>query len=119
MSFPQVCIPSIHKATNPARKLTRSIRRDIANKKPRIPSDDLKSKRTVDRLHTIGVIKSEPIPVPELKAMIKDFYACQGKKPEVLYCPGYYGNRTTVVSLPGIGCVTIKYRESSEKWGLE
>jgi len=110
----QVCIPSIHKSTSPTRWLRKSERKQ----KKWIPSDDFKSRRQVDKLHTIGVIKGEPISISELKEMVNDYYNCNRELPTRYYTSGYYNNRKTIIYSHKFGCVTISYVQSDTKEGL-
>jgi hypothetical protein len=107
---PQVCIPSIHKATSGTRFLRR---KDF--QKEWIPADDLK--KDVHHLHTITRVGPTPLTAAELRPWVQDFFDCTGEWPDTCVSPKWGLNRTVAMYFAGHGVVSIRF-EQGETWEL-
>lgn len=95
----QVCIPSIHKATNPARWL-----RAEDKKKPRPKYHDDFKKRDVVHLHSISRVGSAPMTANMVKDAIEEHHRITGKILTTIITP-----ETFAGSNRGIGVMTKKF----------
>lgn len=109
----QVCIPSIHKATNPARRLTKADRKKAERRDPEHQCDTVT--RTTEYLHTIGRVGFPPMSPGSVKESIRQYHSDTGKLPTVIVTPRNVTNRSMTVWLPEFGTVNVKF-ECGDDW---